>query len=69
MQNYNKIKVEFEKYNFKILNPIMFATTNNNNELIIRNKKDFKDVYENLQYLKWNEFHSRMMDSSFIDDW
>ena len=69
MQNYNKIKVEFEKYNFKILNPIMFATTTNNNELIIRNKKDFKDVYENLQYLKWNEFHNRLMDSSFIDDW
>jgi hypothetical protein len=68
--NYNKIKVEFEKNNFKILNPIMFATTtNNNNELVIRTKKDFKDVYENLQYLKWNEFHSRMMDSSFIDDW
>ena len=67
--NYNKIKVEFENNNFKILNPIMFATTNNKNELVIRTKKDFKDVYENLQYLKWNEFHSRMMDSSFIDDW
>ena len=66
--NYNKIKVEFEKNNFKILNPIMFATTNNN-ELVIRTKKDFKDVYENLQYLKWNEFYNKMMNSSFIDDW
>ena len=67
--NYNKIKVEFEKNNFKILYPISFATIKSNNELALRTKRDFKDVYENLQYLKWNEFHNRMMDSSFIDDW
>ena len=67
--NYNKIKVEFEKNNFKILYPILFVTIKSNKELALRTKKDFKDVYENLQYLKWNEFHNRMMDSSFIDDW
>jgi len=68
-ENYNKIKTEFEKNNFKILNPIMFATIKNNNELILRTKKDFKDVYENLLYMKYNEFYNKMINSSFIDDW
>ena len=68
-ENYNKVKTEFEKNNFKILNPIMFATIKNNNELILRTKKDFKDVYENLLYMKYNEFYNKMMNSSFIDDW
>ena len=47
----------------------MFATIKNNNELILRTKKDFKDVYENLLYMKYNEFYNKMMNSSFIDDW
>ena len=32
-------------------------------------KKDFKDVYENLLYMKYNEFYNKMINSSFIDDW
>ena len=44
-------------------------TIKENKELALRTKKDFKDVYENLQYLKYNEFYNKMMNSSFIDDW
>ena len=47
----------------------MFATIKNNNELILRTKKDFKDVYENLLYMKYNEFYNKMINSSFIGDW
>ena len=68
-ENYNKIKVEFEKNNFKVINPIMFVTIGKNKETIIRSKKEFKDVYENLRYLKFNEFHKQMVLSSFVDDW
>jgi len=67
--NYNNIKIEFEKNNFKILNPIMFATINRNNELIMRSKKDFKDVYENLTYEKYDIQTNSFSDASFIDKW
>ena len=45
---YDKIKNDFETKNFKILNPLSFATIKEDGNLIIRSKKDFKDVYENL---------------------
>ena len=47
----------------------MFITIDNKNEIIKRCKKDFKDVYENLLYMKWNEHQQKMVLSSFIDDW
>lgn len=58
-KDYNNIKIEFEKTNFKILNPIAYATLYNS-QLIIRNKADFKNVYENL-----------IMDNNkpFINEW
>ena len=43
--SYNLIKNKFEETNFKIINPIMFVTIDKKNKIIIRNKKDFKDVY------------------------
>ena len=46
LENYNKIKIEFEKTNFKVLNPIMFVTVTDDNEIIKRKKKDFEDVYQ-----------------------
>ena len=67
--NYNKIKSDFEKYNFKVLNPIMYCTITDDSSIIQRTKKDFKDVYENLQYLKYNEYHKKFMMSSFVADW
>ena len=47
---YKEIKSTFEQSNFKILNPIMFGTISHNNNLILRNKKSFVEVYENLRY-------------------
>ena len=66
-ENYNKIKVEFEKNNFKVLNPIMFVTIGDEGQTILRDKTDFKTVYENLCYLKLK--NKKFVSSSFIDDW
>ena len=55
---YHSMKVDFEKNNFKILNPISYATITQDN-LIIRNKQDFKNVYEN----------KLIHDKSFINEW
>ena len=48
MQDYDKLKIEFEKKNFKILNPLLFATIQDDGNLIIRERQVFKNVYENL---------------------
>ena len=69
LENYNKVKIVFEKNNFKVVNPLMYITIGEKEEIIKRNRKDFKDVYENLVYLKWNEWHNKFIMSSFIDDW
>lgn len=65
--NYNLKKTEFEKNNFKVVNPIMFITVDKNNKIIIRSKKDFKDVYENLLYEK--NIDNELTYVSFINDW
>jgi hypothetical protein len=65
--SYNLIKNKFEETNFKIINPIMFITIDKNNKIIIRNKKDFKDVYENLLYEKLVD--NELVNVSFINDW
>jgi hypothetical protein len=45
---YEEAKINFELNNFKILNPIMFATLDKDDSMILRKKDDFKTVYENL---------------------
>lgn len=67
--NYLEIKTKFELNNFKVINPIMFVTIDKTNNIILRTKKDFKDVYENLVYLKFNNFQQKMILTSFVDDW
>lgn len=67
--NYLEIKNKFELNNFKVINPIMFVTIDKTNNIILRTKKDFKDVYENLVYLKFNNFQQKMILTSFVDDW
>ena len=47
-QDYDNLKIEFEKLNFKILKPLSFATIEDNGNLIIRERSEFKNVYENL---------------------
>ena len=68
-ENYNKIKIEFEKNNFKILNPINFITIDRDNSLIMRCKKEFKDVYENLTYDKFDASTNKFIKASFVSDW
>ena len=47
---YNILKKEFEKTHFKIIEPFMFATIRNNGSLLLQNRTDFINVYENLLY-------------------
>ena len=48
------MKEEFEITNFKINNPLLYATVKSNDNLILRNRNEFINVYENLLY-KINE--------------
>ena len=41
-------KTNFKTNNFKILNPIMFATLDKDDSMILRKKDDFKIFHENL---------------------
>ena len=47
----------------------MYVNINKYGDAIMRNKKDFSDVYENTQYKKYNEMKCRMEDHSFVSDW
>jgi len=71
VNNYEEIKTEFERNNFKILNPISFATINTDGSLTIRNKNDFLIVYENLTYKKTVEKKGEdvIVDEQFVKDW
>ena len=57
--SYEQLKLNFEKTNFKILNPLSFAKIKEDGNLILRDRTEFKNVYENLLYddkqfiLKW----------------
>ena len=59
LQDYDKLKMEFEKTNFKIINPLSFATIKEDGNLIIRDRAEFKNVYENLL----------INDESFVSKW
>ena len=63
--NYGNLKTEFEKYNFKVLNPLMFATLDDKDKLILRTRTDFKNVYENKLYIDDDD----NQDKSFISKW
>jgi hypothetical protein len=61
--SYEYKKQEFEKKNFKIMNPIMFATIKDNGELTLNNKTDFMTKYQNILYIKKDK------EESFISKW
>lgn len=68
---YSLEKKSFEKYNFKIMNPITYATEDNNN-LIIRKKGEFMDAYENRRIIDMVENAKGVMVSkevSFSKKW
>lgn len=68
--DYELIKTEFEKTNFKLKNPISFIniTDDTINGYIMRTRKDFKDVYENLR-INTIKKDGEIKDESFIDKW
>lgn len=47
---YGKIKQVFEERNFKIRNPVAFVEIQNDQSIVLRNTKDFKTLYKNLNY-------------------
>ena len=68
VDEYDTIKKEFELNNFKILDPISFATIKKDGGLIIRSKKEFYDVYENLSYKGINKAKEEE-EKPFIKQW
>jgi hypothetical protein len=69
--SYKYKKEQFEKKNFKIMNPIMFATIKDDGELILKNKTDFINTYQNMLYIKkvHNKFGIHETEDSFILKW
>jgi len=61
--SYEYKKEEFEKNNFKLMNPVMFATIKDDGELILNNKTDFVTKYQNILYIKKDK------EESFISKW
>ncbi len=52
IKNYENVKTEFEQTHFKIMNPLLYAEVRHDGTLILRNKSDFSNVYENKHYEK-----------------
>lgn len=70
--NYKLIKLDFETKNFKLRNPVGFAELSKYDGLVIRSKKDLKDVYQNIQLEEQftdNNGNVRTTKKSFIKEW
>jgi len=70
--NYEELKVEFEKKNFKLRSPVCFAELSKYDGLVMRSKKDLNDVYQNLMFEeiiidKHGHQHKQM--KQFTDEW
>ena len=52
IKNYETEKTKFEQTHFKILNPLLFAEIRESGTLILRNKTEFSNVYENKHFEK-----------------
>lgn len=63
-QSYRSVKNQFQKYSFRINNPITFGTMDETQGLIIRNKSDFMTRYQNVRY---DDGHKK--DLPFIKKW
>ena len=61
---YEILKEEFEKNNFKIREPFMFGTIRKNGSLFLQNRTDFINVHENLLYK-----NVKSIETSFISSW
>ena len=72
LKTYDEIKKEFEKTNFKVKTPLLYCSINSFGELVLRNKTDFSNVYENLFYKtkKYNDEGEEIVkNSNFINTW
>jgi hypothetical protein len=69
-ESYENKKIEFEKNNFKVLYPVMYATETRN-KLVFNTKTDFKNLYENYGYIhkKLTETGMKEIEMSFVDKW
>ena len=67
---YNSIKQEFEKNNFKLINPLSYIRVHDG-ELIRYTKTDFMSVYENLRFnkIKISKLGDSIVATSFISEW
>lgn len=70
---YEDVKKKFEETNFKIRNPVAFVELSKYDKNVLRDKKNLKDLYENLSYnaLKENEETGeiKLVETKFIDEW
>ena len=67
--SYEEMKEEFEEYNFKIRNPLLYVEINKQTgELIERTKKEFTDTNENIYY---NDVDKKCETQKyrFVDKW
>ena len=67
--NYEEIKINFEINNFKINNPCMFGTINFEGNLILRDRKEFIILHENLTYIKKDKKTGEDVETEFCKTW
>lgn len=53
--DYEDVKEEFEMNNFKLLEPMAYCIINDNNEVSIRKKGEFIDVYQNKRIMDYDK--------------
>ena len=71
IKNYETVKAEFELTHFKILSPLLFAEIRHDGTLILRNKTEFQNVYENKHYEKiyFDSEGRKVKKHSLIKEW
>ena len=71
IKNYETEKTKFELSHFKILSPLLFAEIRESGTLILRNKTEFQNVYENKHFEKiyFDSEGKKIKKHSLIKDW
>jgi Family of unknown function (DUF5906) len=71
IKTYEIVKTKFEQAHFKILNPLLFAEIRDNGTLILRNKTEFTNVYENCLFEKvyFDCEGKKIKKHSLVKDW
>jgi hypothetical protein len=70
-KSYEGIKTNFELTHFKVENPLAYIEILENNTVLLRNKTDFFNLYENIQYetIYNNENGEQKKNNPFIKEW